>query len=75
MLAKLKQDNFITITCGGLHIKMVKVTTSHSKLYDGPHTGQVSQLTLEEIPISVNYEKLYHFPYAAVKNLEYCFKL
>lgn len=62
MLAKLKQDHFVTITCGCLHVKMVKATTSHSKFYDGPDTGQVSQLTLGEIPISASYEKLYHFP-------------
>lgn len=61
MLAKLKQDHFITITCGRLHVKMVKFTTSHSKVYDSPGTGQISQLTLEEIPISANFEKLYHF--------------
>lgn len=40
---------------------MVKVTTAHSKVYDGHDTCQVSQLTFEEIPIFINYELIILF--------------
>lgn len=55
-LAKLNQDFFTTFTCEYLHVKMVKTITSHFKVYDGHDRGQVSQLTLDDIPISASYK-------------------
>lgn len=61
MFTKLKQDQSVTLSCKYLHIKMVEVTTAHSKVYDGHDTCQVSQLTFEEIPIFINYELIILF--------------
>lgn len=61
MLPNWIRTIFITVTCGHLHVKMVKAIISHFKVYDGQDKGQVSQLTSDDIPISADY-KLATFP-------------